>query len=93
MPLRHLIVLLKFYKYYFSILTERKIMKNFLILSMLILFTSSAYAGSCPMLAKNLDSKIEEATKMRDAGMKAHEAGDHAKSEDLLNKAMELFKS
>jgi|TARA_B110000305_G_scaffold136301_1_gene152129 hypothetical protein len=68
-------------------------MKNFLILSMLVLFTSSAYAGSCPMIAKNLDSKIEEAQKMRDAGMKAHEAGDHAKSEDLLNKAMELFKS
>ena len=68
-------------------------MKNFLILSMLVLFTSSAYAGSCPMIAKNVDSKIEEAQKMRDAGMKAHEAGDHAKSEDLLNKAMELFKS
>jgi len=68
-------------------------MKNFLILSMLVLFTSSAYAGSCPMMAKNLDSKIEEAQKMRDAGMKAHEAGDHAKSEELLNKAMELFKS
>ena len=67
-------------------------MKNFLILSMLILFTGSAYAGSCPMIAKNLDSKIEEAQKMRDSGMKAHEAGDHAKSEELLNKAMELFK-
>jgi hypothetical protein len=68
-------------------------MKNFLILSMLVLFTSSAFAGSCPMIAKNLDSKIEEVQKMRDAGMKAHEAGDHAKSEELLNKAMELFKS
>jgi radical SAM superfamily enzyme YgiQ (UPF0313 family) len=68
-------------------------MKNFLILSMLVLFTGSAYAGSCPMIAKNLDSKIEEAQKMRDAGMKAHEAGDHAKSEELLNKAMKLFKS
>ena len=68
-------------------------MKNFLILSMLVLFASSAYAGSCPMMAKNLDSKIEEVQKMRAAGMKAHEAGDHAKSEELLNKAMELFKS
>ena len=68
-------------------------MKNFLIISMLVLFTSSAYAGSCPMMAKNLDSKIEEAQKMRAAGMKAHDAGDHAKSEELLNKAMELFKS
>ena len=68
-------------------------MKNFLILLILVLFTSSAYAGSCPMMAKNLDSKIEEAQKMRDAGMKAHKAGDHAKSEELMNKAMELFKS
>ena len=68
-------------------------MKKFLILSILVLFTGSAFAGSCPMIAKNLDSKIEEAQKMRDAGMKAHQAGDHAKSEELLNKAMELFKS
>ena len=68
-------------------------MKKILILLTLILFNSSAYAGSCPMMAKTLDSKIEEASKMRDAGMKAHEAGDHAKSEELLNKAMELFKS
>jgi radical SAM superfamily enzyme YgiQ (UPF0313 family) len=68
-------------------------MKNFLILLILVLFTSSAYAGSCPMMAKNLDSKIEEAQKTRDAGMKAHEAGNHAESEELLNKAMELFKS
>ena len=68
-------------------------MKNIIILLTLILFTSSAYAGSCPMMAKKLDGKIEQAQKMRDAGMKAHEAGDHAKSEELLNKAMELFKS
>ena len=68
-------------------------MKKFLIITMLVLFTGSVYAGSCPMMAKNLDSKIEEAQKMRDAGIKAHEAGDHAKSEELLNKAMDLFKS
>ena len=68
-------------------------MKKFLILSMLVVFSSSAYAGSCPMIAKKLDSKIEQVQKMRDAGMKAHEAGDHAKSEELLNKAMELFNS
>tara|TARA_B110000444_G_C18496591_1_gene435987 strand:+ start:112 stop:318 length:207 start_codon:yes stop_codon:yes gene_type:complete len=68
-------------------------MKKYLILLTLVLFTSSAYAGSCPMMAKKLDSKIEEAVKMRDAGMKAHEAGDHSKSEELLNNAMNLFKS
>ena len=68
-------------------------MKKFLITSILVLFATSAYAGSCPMMAKKLDNKIEEAQKIRDAGMKAHEAGDHAKSEELLNKAMKLFKS
>tara|TARA_B110000438_G_scaffold230209_1_gene225175 strand:+ start:117 stop:323 length:207 start_codon:yes stop_codon:yes gene_type:complete len=68
-------------------------MKKLLLISILVLFTGSAYAGSCPMMSKNLDSKIEEAQKMRDAGVKAHEAGDHAKSEELLNKALELFKS
>ena len=64
-----------------------------LIVSILVLFTGSAYAGSCPMMAKNVDSKIEEAQKLRNAGMKAHDAGDHAKSEELMNKALELFKS
>ena len=68
-------------------------MKKIILSLCLVLFVSSAYAGSCPMMAKSLDSKIEEASKMRDAGMKAHDAGDHAKSEELLNKAMELFKS
>jgi len=68
-------------------------MKKLILISMLVLFTGSAYAGSCPMMAKNLDSKIEKAQKMRDAGVKAHEAGDHAKSEELLNKALDLFKS
>ena len=68
-------------------------MKKILTILTFILFTGSAYAGSCPMMAKTLDSKIEEAAKMRDAGMKAHEAGDHAKSEELLNKALGLFKS
>jgi|TARA_B110001452_G_C15077318_1_gene375961 hypothetical protein len=68
-------------------------MKKLVIVSILVLFTGSAYAGSCPMMAKNLDTKIEEAQKMRDAGMKAHDAGEHAKSEELLNKALEMFKS
>ena len=68
-------------------------MKKMLFAMLIVLFTSSAYAGSCPMMAKNVDSKIEEAQKLRDAGMKAHKAGDHAKSEELMSKAMELFKS
>ena len=68
-------------------------MKKIILSMLFLMFMSSAFAGSCPMMAKNIDAKIEEAQKLRDAGMKAHEAGDHAKSEELLNKALELFKS
>ena len=68
-------------------------MKKIVIILSLLFLTNSAFAGSCPMMAQNIDSKIEEAQKLRDAGMKAHDAGDHAKSEELLNKALELFKS
>ena len=68
-------------------------MKKIAITLFLVLFTSSAYAGSCPMMAKSLDDKIIGAQTLRDQGMAAHNAGDHAKSEELLNKAMELFKS
>ena len=65
--------------------------KLFLILSIL-LFTSSAFAGSCPMMAKGVDAKIAEAQELRDAGLKAHKNGDHAKSEGLLSKAVDMFK-
>ena len=68
-------------------------MKKIAIILSLLFLTSSAFAGSCPMMAQNIDSKIEEAQKLRDAGIKAHDSGDHAKSEELLNKALELFKS
>ena len=66
-------------------------MKNVILSILLVMFTSSVFAGSCPMMAKNIDAKIEEAQKLRDAGMKAHESGDHAKSEELLNQALELI--
>ena len=65
--------------------------KSCLILSIL-LFTSSAFAGSCPMMAKGVDAKIAEAQELRDAGVKAHESGDHAKSDKLLSKALGMFK-
>ena len=67
-------------------------MKPLTIILSILLFTSSAFAGSCPMMAKNIDAKISEAQELRDAGMKAHESGDHAKSEELLNKALGMFK-
>ena len=68
-------------------------MKNIILSLVFVMFTSAVFAGSCPMMAKNIDAKIEEAQKLRDAGMKAHETGDHAKSEELLNQALDLFKS
>jgi hypothetical protein len=68
-------------------------MKKLVMTLFLVLFTSSVYAGSCPMMAKSLDDKIAEAQTLRDQGMAAHDAGDHAKSEELLGKAMELFKA
>ena len=68
-------------------------MKKIVITLFLVLFTSSVYAGSCPMMVKSLDDKIAEAQTLRDQGKAAHDAGDHAQSEELLGKAMELFKS
>ena len=82
--------------YYFSIVwltnQTKENMKKIVITLFLVLFTSSVYAGSCPMMAKSLDDKIAEAQTLRDQGMAAHDAGDHAKSEELLGKAMMLFK-
>ena len=72
---------------------QKENMKKIVITLFLVLFTTSVYAGSCPMMAKSLDDKIAEAQTLRDQGMAAHNAGDHAKSEELLNKALELFKS
>tara|TARA_Y100000768_G_scaffold227589_1_gene171822 strand:- start:68 stop:286 length:219 start_codon:yes stop_codon:yes gene_type:complete len=70
-----------------------KNMKKIMITLCLVLFTSSAFAGSCPMMAKDIDDKIKKAQELRDQGMDAHKAGDHAKSEELLGKALDLFKS
>ena len=66
--------------------------KTFLILT-LILFSSSAFAGSCPMLWAEIDSKIEEIQKLRDDGKKAHDDGNHSKSEELLKEALKLLNS
>jgi len=67
-------------------------MKKIVITLFLVLFKSSDYAGSCTMMIKSLDDKIAEAQTLRDQGKASHDSGDHAKSEELLGKAMELFK-
>ena len=51
-------------------------MKKLAIILSFVIFTSSAFAGSCPMMTKGVDAKIAEAQKLRDSGMKAHESGD-----------------
>jgi len=67
-------------------------MKKLATILSFVIFTSSAFAGSCPMMAKGVDAKIAEAQELRDAGIKAHDSGDHAKSEELLGKALGMFK-
>ena len=69
------------------------IMKKIIVAIILIMFTTSAFAGSCPMMAGKLKTKIEQAQKLHDAGLKAHSDGDHKKSDELLKKAFDLFKS
>ncbi len=76
-----------------GILKKGKIMKKILLALTLLIFSTSAFAGSCPMMAGKLKSKIEQAQKLHDEGMKAHSSGNHGKSEELLNKALDLFKS
>ena len=67
-------------------------MKNIALTLSILLFSSYAFAGSCPKMAESVDAMIAEAQKLKDAGMKAHDNGDHAKSEELLGKALEIFK-
>ena len=67
-------------------------MKKLTLILSILLFTGSAFAGSCPMMAKGIDAKIAEAQKLSDSCMKSHDSGDHAKSEELLGKALGMFK-
>ena len=81
-------------------------MKKIILLLVITLLCSPAFAGSCPMLWGELDSEIKIAKesgmssdkvdiiqKLRDSGKQAHDDGDHAKSEILLNEALILIKS
>ena len=67
-------------------------MKKIFLALVFLSFMNTVYAGSCPMLAGKIVAKIEEAKKLHDEGMNAHKSGNHAKSEELLNKALDLFK-
>ena len=81
-------------------------MKNILLIFVLILLSTKAFSYSCPMLWEELDyeinsaknsgvslEKIKKIQKLRDDGVKAHDDGNHEKSEEILNKALEMIKS
>ena len=81
-------------------------MRNFLLILFITIFTTNAFSYSCPMLWEELDyeinsaknsgvssEKIKKIQKLRDDGVKAHDNGNHEKSEELLNKALEMIKS
>ena len=81
-------------------------MKNIFLIFVLILFSTKAFSYSCPMLWEELDyeinsaknsgvssEKIKKIQKLRDNGVKAHDDGNHEKSEEILNKALEMIKS
>ena len=70
---------------------------------LIVFFASNlAYAGSCPLLLKEIDQLIEqskqlskeqlaEIKQLRQQGEEAHNQGDHKESEDLLKQALELL--
>ena len=66
-------------------------MKKIIISIFFLIITNSAFAGSCPMLWGEIDNKMGEIKKLRDAGKKAHDDGDHVKSEELLSKALSML--
>ena len=81
-------------------------MKNIILVFIFVLFSTKAFSYSCPMLWEELDyeinsaknsgmslNKIKKIQKLRDDGVKAHDDDNHEKSEELLNKALEMIKS
>ncbi len=68
-------------------------MKNLIITLTLILFSTSAFAGSCPMMAKQVGDKIEHAQQLHDDAMAAHESGDHPNLKNYLIKLWNFLKA
>ncbi len=66
-------------------------MKKIIISIFLFIYAQAANAGSCPLLLTEIENKLNEIEKLKDAGKKAHDDGDHAKSEKLFNKALSML--
>ena len=69
------------------------IMQKLSIILIMLLFSNSVFAGSCPMMAKKVEEKISSAQKLYEEGVNAHTMGNHGESEKLLKEALDLFKS
>lgn len=71
----------------------------------LVALSSAAFAGTCPLLMNEIDAALEdpavqqrlgdeqlmEARHLREQGEEAHSAGNHAESEEALNRAKEIL--
>ena len=68
-------------------------MQKLSVILIMLLFSNSAFAGSCPMMAKKVEEKISSAQKLYEEGVNAHSMGNHGESEKLLKEALNLFKS
>ena len=80
-------------------------MKKFIhSFAFIILYSPSVvFAGACPMLKSEIEDKISQldqaehatliniALMLHEEGVKAHDSGDHAMSEELLNGALRLL--
>jgi uncharacterized iron-regulated membrane protein len=74
-------------------------MKRFAALVTAIVLAAPAFAGSCPMLAQQIDRKLQtepaiseterrNIEQLRDQGMAHHERGEHGQAMDALNAAL-----
>ena len=80
-------------------------MKKIIATIAFVLYTTSAFSYSCPMLWGEVDellktakdsgktaAQIKEVQILRDEGKKAHDEGNHEMSEIILNKALAILK-
>ena len=73
-------------------------MKKILLAATFLIFTTSAFAGSCPMKVGMIDKALAAGTAknaaevkaLRDLGETLHKSGKHGQSVQMLVKAMKL---
>ena len=73
-------------------------MKKILLAATFLIFTTPAFAGSCPMKVGMIDKALaagtaknaEKVKELRDLGETLHKSGKHGQSVQMLVKAMKL---